>query len=260
MTLHPSSATEPQSSRDVMVRLRGVKKRYDDFWAVKGLDLEIPRGELFGFLGPNGAGKTTTMMILAGLLQPTEGRAEIAGFNVVTQTVEAKRRLGYIPDRPYVYEKLTGNEFVSVLSDMYGVPIDEAKSNGAQWLQVLGLGEKRRELVEGYSHGMRQRLVLAATLTVDPEVLIIDEPMVGLDPQAARLFKRLMRERCTAGRTVIMSTHTMPVAEETCDRVGIMHRGRLLAEGTLEELRGSLSDEGATLEEVFFALTERESD
>lgn len=242
-----------------MVRLRGLKKRYDDFWAVKGLDLEIPRGELFGFLGPNGAGKTTTMMILAGLLQPTEGSAEIAGFNVVTQTVEAKRRLGYIPDRPYVYEKLSGSEFVSVLADMYGVPADAARDTGARWLEVLGLGNKRRELIEGYSHGMRQRLVLAATLTIDPEVLVIDEPMVGLDPQAARLFKRLMRERCEAGRTVIMSTHTMPVAEETCDRVGIMNQGRLLAEGTMDELRRIVPRPDATLEDVFFALTDQEA-
>ncbi|MEM6733307.1 MAG: ABC transporter ATP-binding protein, partial [Myxococcota bacterium] len=203
----PQSPNTPSSSvsSEVMVRLRGVKKRYDDFWAVKGVDLEIPRGELFGFLGPNGAGKTTTMMMLAGLLQPSEGQVEVAGFNVTTQTVHAKQNLGYVPDRPYVYEKLTGSEFVSVLSDMYGLERAEAKTRGEHWLEVLGLSTKRNELVEGYSHGMRQRLVLAATLTFDPPVLIIDEPMVGLDPQAARLFKRLMRERCNAGRTVLMS-------------------------------------------------------
>ncbi len=250
------SGPDVATARDVMVRLRGIRKRYDDFWAVKGVDLEIPRGELFGFLGPNGAGKTTTMMMLAGLLQPTEGTAEVAGFNVSTQTVQAKRHLGYVPDRPYVYEKLTGREFVSVLSDMYGVDPSEAETQGEHWLSVLGLAGKKNELVEGYSHGMRQRLVLAATLTFDPEVLVIDEPMVGLDPQAARLFKRLMRERCDAGRTVLMSTHTMPVAEETCDRVGIMNGGELLAVGTIDELRAKLARDGASLEEIFFAMTE----
>lgn len=243
---------------DPAIKIRGLCKRYGDFEAVKGLDIQVRAGELFGFLGPNGAGKTTTLMTLAGLLEPTAGVVEVAGFNVATHPVEAKRRLGYVPDRPYVYEKLTGREVMQLFGDLYDVERARIDALSREWLARFDLNGKADELVESYSHGMRQRLVLAATLMHDPEVLIVDEPMVGLDPWGARLLKNLMRERCDSGRTVLMSTHTLQVAEETCDRIAIIDKGSVVAYGTVNELRGNLARDGASLEEIFLAMTAAE--
>lgn len=238
-----------------MIRIEKLVKRYDQMEALRGISIHVQPGELFGFLGPNGAGKTTTLQILAGLLRPTSGSVWVAGFNVATHALEVKRRLGYVPDRPYVYEKLTGRELLQLFGDLYGMDRARIRSEGERWLEIFGLTAHRDDLVEGYSHGMKQRITLAATLLHDPELLIVDEPMVGLDPQNARLLKDLMRERCQRGRTVLMSTHTLQVAEETCHRVGIIHRGEIVAVGTVEELRQKLAREGATLEDIFLHMT-----
>ena len=249
-----------------MIHIRDLTKRYDATEALRGISIHVRRGELFGFLGPNGAGKTTTLQILAGLLRPTSGSATVAGFDVATHPLEVKRRIGYVPDRPYVYERLTGRELLRLFGDLYDLDRAAAERDAARWLHTFGLTEHAHELIEGYSHGMKQRIVLAATLLHDPELLIVDEPMVGLDPHGARLFKDLMRERCAQSRTVLMSTHTLQVAEETCDRVGILHRGRILAVGTVAELRArvhdapsgngaSAPDRPASLEDIFLTLT-----
>jgi ABC-2 type transport system ATP-binding protein len=240
-----------------MIRLRELRKRYQnaagDVWALGGIDLAVERGELFGLLGPNGAGKTTTMLILAGLIAPTSGSAEIAGFDVQRSPRDAKRRLGYVPDRPYVYEKLTGRELLQLYADLY--ELDAVGRDIDRWLEIFGMTGKADELIEGYSHGMKQRIVLAATLLRDPEVLVVDEPLVGLDPSGARLFKDLMAERCAAGRTVLMSTHTLQIAEETCHRVCILDEGKVLAVGTVDELRARFGAAGQSLEELFLGLT-----
>jgi len=238
-----------------MIRIRNLTKRYDRTEALKGINIDVEAGELFGFLGPNGAGKTTTLMILAGLLEPTSGSVEVAGFDVATQGLEVKRRLGYVPDRPYVYDKLTGRELLRLYGDLYGLERGRAERQGERWLDIFGLQDKADELVEGYSHGMKQRIILSATLLHDPGVLVVDEPMVGLDPQGARLLKDLMTQRCKSGKTVLMSTHTLQVAEETCDRVGIIHRGEIIAVGTTDELRRKMANDGASLEEIFLAMT-----
>jgi ABC-2 type transport system ATP-binding protein len=247
----------------VMIRVDGLAKRYEnaagELWALGGIDLEVRPGELFGLLGPNGAGKTTTMLILAGLLAPTSGTAHVAGFDVATHPREAKRRTGYIPDRPYVYERLTGRELLRLYGDLYDLAPADIKAKTEHWLEVFGMQRAADELIESYSHGMKQRIVLAATLLVDPEVLIVDEPLVGLDPSGARLFKDLMKQRCGAGKTVLMSTHALEVAEATCDRVGILHRGKVVAVGTVAELRQKLAKDGASLEELFLAMIEGRS-
>jgi len=238
-----------------MIEIRGLTKRYDRVEALKGIDIDVAPGELFGFLGPNGAGKTTTMQILAGLLTPTAGSVKIAGIDLATDPRGVKQRIGYLPDRPYIYEKLTGRELLRLFADLWGVPAQQARTRAGDMLDLFGLTHQGDELTEGYSHGMKQRICLAATLMHDPDLLIIDEPMVGLDPQGARLFKDLMRQRCAAGKTVLMSTHTLQVAAETCDRVGIIHRGEIAGVGTVAELRSRYTREGADLEEIFLTMT-----
>ena len=244
---------------DPAVSIRDLVKHYDRTEALRGISFDIHPGELFGFLGPNGAGKTTTLSILAGLIAPTSGSAHVMGYDVRRDMLAAKRCLGYIPDRPYVYEKLTGWEIVHLFADLYGVPKDVAHAQGLHWLGVFGLSDKADALVEGYSHGMRQRLVLAATFLHDPEVLVLDEPLVGLDPQGAHLLKRLLRQRCEAGKVVLISTHTLHVAEETCDRVCVMDKGKVVSIGTVAALRRQLARADASLEELFLALTRDEA-
>lgn len=238
-----------------MIRISKLTKRYGRVEALKGIDIHVRPGELFGFLGPNGAGKTTTLSILAGLIRPTSGTVHIGGLDALAAPLQVKRIMGYVPDRPYVYEKLTGRELLRMFGDLYGMPSDVVRVQGQRWLEVFDLVEQGDELIEGYSHGMKQRITLAATLLHDPDLLIVDEPMVGLDPQNARLLKNLMQERCRRGKTVLMSTHTLQVAEETCHRVGIIHRGQIIAVGTVEELRAQLFSEGASLEDIFLQMT-----
>lgn len=238
-----------------MIRLDAVSKRYGTFTAVDGVDLEVPRGTLYGLLGPNGAGKTTAVRMIAGLLQPTAGRVWIAGIDVQADPESAKRHLGYIPDRPYLYEKLTGAEFLRFVAGLYeqdGAAVDRRID---ELLTLWELATWRDELVETYSHGMRQKLVIASALVHRPDVIVVDEPMVGLDPKAARLLKELFRGFVRRGGTILMSTHSLEIAEALCDRIAIIQDGRIGAEGTMANLRELAASGDASLEEVFLKLT-----
>ncbi|HSK17900.1 MAG TPA: ABC transporter ATP-binding protein [Longimicrobiales bacterium] len=242
-----------------MIRLEGVTKRYGRFTAVQPLDLEVGAGELFGFLGPNGAGKTTTIRMVTGVLRPTEGRVFIAGHDMLTDPVSAKRHIGYIPDRPSLYEKLTGSEFLRFVSGLWGRDGAAAEQRAGELLELFELTAWRDTLVESYSHGMRQKLLIASALVHSPDVIIVDEPMVGLDPKAARMIKDLLRIFVDQGGTVFLSTHTLEVAEALCDRIAILHQGAIRASGTMQELRAEAAAGAAGLEEVFLKLTGSEN-
>jgi len=238
-----------------VIRLSGLVKRYGKFTAVDGIDLEVRKGELFGLLGPNGAGKTTSIRMIAGILRPSAGRVEIGGFDVQRQPLEAKHRMGYIPDRPFVYDKLTGGEFLRFAAALYGQQGAAVERRIDELLALFELAHWKGELTETYSHGMRQKLIIAGALVHRPEVIVVDEPMVGLDPKSARLLKDLFREFVSRGGTVLMSTHTMEIAEVMCDRIAIVYRGKIAASGTMEELRQQTSSEGMSLEDLFLKLT-----
>lgn len=238
-----------------MIRLRGVVKRYGSFQAVKGIDLEIRRGELFGFLGPNGAGKTTTMRMIAGILAPTGGEISIGDVNLLRDPMGAKAKMGFIPDRPFVYDKLTGAEFLRFTAALYGQEGPELEKRMDELLELFELDRWKHELTESYSHGMRQKLIIASALVHRPEVIVVDEPMVGLDPKSARLLKTLFRHFVDRGGTVLMSTHTLEIVEGMCDRIGIIRQGELVACGTLDDLRHQAAADGAGLEELFLRLT-----
>ncbi|HET8648580.1 MAG TPA: ABC transporter ATP-binding protein [Gemmatimonadales bacterium] len=238
-----------------MIRLTDLTKRYGKFTAVNGINLVIPRGELFGLLGPNGAGKTTTLRMIAGILQPTAGTVEIGGIDMQRRPRAAKMRMGYIPDRPFVYDKLTGAEFVRFVASLYGQHGAAVERRIDELLGLFELADWKHELTETYSHGMRQKLIIASALAHRPDVIVVDEPMVGLDPKGARLLKDLFREFVERGGTVLMSTHTLEVAEATCDRIAIIQGGEISAAGTMPELRAQTASEGLTLEELFLKLT-----
>ena len=221
--------------------------------AVDRLDLKVEKGEIFGFLGPNGAGKTTTVKMLTGLLRPTEGTVTLAGLDLVRETTAAKRRMGLVPDEPFVYPKLSGVEFLRFVGDLYEVPLDAQRKRIPELLEMFELRPWGGELTETYSHGMRQKLVLAANLLHEPEVLVLDEPLVGLDPKSARLVKEIFQTLSTRGCTLFMCTHVLEIAERLCSRVGIMIAGRLSALGTVAELKGG--KDAARLEDVFLELT-----
>ncbi len=238
-----------------MIRLTKLTKRYGKFTAVDGIDLEIRKGELFGFLGPNGAGKTTTMRMIAGILQPTSGTIEIAGDDLAADPLKAKQRLGFIPDRPYVYDKLTGAEFLRFVAALYGQDGEAVERRMEELLDLFELLPWKDELVESYSHGMRQKLIISSALLHRPEVIVVDEPMVGLDPKGQRFLKELFRAFVDRGGTVLMSTHTLDTVEEMCDRIGIIVGGKILACGTMAEVRQQTAGGDAKLEELFLKLT-----
>ncbi len=238
-----------------MIRLEQLTKRYGAFTAVQGIDLEIPRGTLYGFLGPNGAGKTTTMRMIAGILRPTSGRVEVAGVDVVSDPIRAKAHLGFIPDRPYVYDKLSGAEFLRFVAALYGQDGLEIERRIDELLELFELSRWKDELTETYSHGMRQKLIISSALVHRPSVIVVDEPMVGLDPRSAHLLKQIFRHFVDRGGTVLMSTHTLEVAEAMCDRIAIIQGGRIAASGTMAEIREQTSSGNATLEELFLRLT-----
>lgn len=238
-----------------MIRLEGVTKRYGRFVAVQPLDLHVPRGELFGFLGPNGAGKTTTIRMIAGVLRPSGGRITIAGHDLATSSMEARRRIGYIPDRPHLYEKLTGGEFLRFVSGLWGQEGAAVERRADELLELFDLTPWKDTPIESYSHGMRQKLLISSALVHQPEVIVVDEPMVGLDPRGARLIKDLLRSFVARGGTVFLSTHTLEVAELLCDRIAILAHGRIVAQGTMEELRREAEAGVAGLEDIFLKLT-----
>ncbi len=238
-----------------MIELKDLTKKYVDFPAVSNLNLSIQKGEIFGFIGPNGAGKTTTIKMIGGVLEPTSGSVMIAGISMKDNPEKAKSKIGFIPDRPYLYEKLTGMEFLKFVADLYGVDSDIFSEKAEQQLKMFSLLDWSNELIESYSHGMKQRLIMAAALLHDPEVIIVDEPMVGLDPVAIMMVKDLFRKLAKQGVSVFMSTHTLKIAEEICDRIGIIHKGHLIATGTTDDLQRKAQVTNADLEQVFLNLT-----
>ena len=238
-----------------MIRLTDLMKRYGKFTAVDGISLDVPRGELFGLLGPNGAGKTTTMRMIAGILQPTSGSVLVGGVDMLGRPLEAKVRIGFIPDHPFVYDKLTGGEFLRFAAALYGQDGAGIERRIDELLEIFDLSTWKHELTETYSHGMRQKLIICSALVHRPELIIVDEPMVGLDPKSARLLKDLFRQFVDRGGTVLMSTHTLEVAEVMCDRIAIVHKGKIAANGTMAELRRQTESGDMSLEDLFLKLT-----
>ena len=238
-----------------MIQLRELTKKFGDVTAVDSLSLEIKGGEFFGFLGPNGAGTTTTIKMMVGLFAPTSGSTSIGGFDVQRNPREAKMVTGYIPDQPFLYEKLTGREFLYFKGGLYGMEKKTLRTRIEESIERFELREWVDKRSEDYSQGMRQRLLIAATLLHDPKVIIIDELIVGLDPRSARIVKDSLREKVSEGVAIFMSTHSLPTAEEVCDRIGIIHHGKLIFLDTLKRLQEQKRGADGTLESVFLELT-----
>jgi ABC-2 type transport system ATP-binding protein len=238
-----------------VIELENVSRTYGRKTAVDQLSLKVPAGELFAFLGPNGAGKTTTIKMLVGLLQPSAGHVRVAGFDVVAAPRDAARHVGFVPDEPHLYDKLSGREFLQFVADLYAMSPGDAAEEIDRQSALFDLGSFLDHLTESYSHGMKQRLVFAAALLHRPQVLILDEPMVGLDPQNARVVKNRLRELANSGVTIFMSTHTLSLAEEIADRIGVIYRSRLRFLGTVGELRTQLARHEHSLEDLFLELT-----
>lgn len=241
-----------------MIQIQQVTRTYGSHKAVDCLTLELNRGELFSLLGHNGAGKTTTMKMIVGLLQPTSGQIWIGPYDVIKSPREASRLVGYVPDQPFLYDKLTGKEFLTFVAEMHGLTANESRVAMERECERFQLTEFLDRLTESYSHGMRQRTVFAAAMIHQPEVLIVDEPMVGLDPHSIRLVKDLLKSYTREGKTVLMSTHTLGIAEEIADRVGVMSMGKVIFEGTIEKLHEDLPGAGDSLESMYLALVEKE--
>ena len=240
-----------------MIEIKNLSKSYNkgSVKAVDNLNLSVKRGEIFGFLGPNGAGKTTTIKMMVGLLNPDEGSIIINGFDNSKQVLEAKKSLGYVPDNPDVYDRLTGLEYLNFMADIYEVPAGLRKERILYFAEMFDIQNALTDLIKGYSHGMKQKIALMGALIHDPSLWVLDEPMVGLDPKWAHLLKEQMRKHCDKGNSVFFSTHVMEVAEKLCDRIGIIHKGRLVASGTLEELKKG--EQADSLENIFLELTEQ---
>ncbi len=240
-----------------MIEISNLSKAYNKgaIKAVDNLNLKINDGEIFGFLGPNGAGKTTTIKMMVGLLNSDEGSININGYDIQKQPLEAKKIMGYAPDNPDVYEKLTGIEYLNFIADVYNVPVKDRKERMEYLLDMFGLIDAAPDLIKSYSHGMRQKIVLTGALIHNPSLWILDEPMVGLDPKSSFQLKELMRKHCDNGNVVFFSTHIMEVAEKLCDRIGIINKGKLIAIGTVEELKKRENSE--SLENIFLELTEK---
>lgn len=239
-----------------ILRTENLCKSFADFEAVIDVNISLKKGEIYGFLGPNGAGKTTTIKMLAGLLQPTAGEVEINGSRMVDEPLECKKVTGYIPDRPFLYEKLTGEEYLRFIQSLYPEAAGgKGLENANEYLTLFDLQEWRHHLIEGYSHGMRQKLIMTSILMLDQQLIVVDEPMVGLDPKSARVVKELFRQKARQGKTIFLSTHSMEIAEELCDRITIIVGGRIRATGTMKELRAMAGSDKENLEDVFLQLT-----
>lgn len=238
-----------------MIETVNLTKSFGNLLAVNNLNIKVNSGEIYGFLGPNGAGKTTTIGMITGLLKPTSGTALIDGIDILKDPVNAKSRIGLIPDTPNVYKKLTGREFLYFVADIYDVDRKTAKEKMNDLFDMFSLKDKADELIESYSHGMRQKIVIAGALIHNPSILVLDEPTVGLDPKSAKLVKDLLRALAEKGKTIFMSTHILEIAERMCDKVGIVNEGKLIAEGTISELKEKAKDKTANLEDLFLELT-----
>jgi ABC-2 type transport system ATP-binding protein len=238
-----------------MIAIHDLVKKYGSFTAVDGVTLEVARGEIHGFLGPNGAGKTTTIRMIAGLLKPTSGRILVNGHNLASEPERAKASLGFIPDRPFIYEKLTAGEFLRFHAGLYGLDGPGVPERVREMLELFELSRWEDELVESFSHGMKQRLVMCAAFLHRPEAVLVDEPMVGLDPRGARLIKDVFRRMSERGVAILMSTHTLEVAQEMCDRISIILKGKIIARGTVPELRAMAGNPADQLTSVFLKLT-----
>jgi ABC-2 type transport system ATP-binding protein len=238
-----------------MIQLINLTKYYGKLAAVDALNLEVPAGQIFGFLGPNGAGKTTTIRVMMGILKPTAGRIVLGGYDVEGEPEKAKAISGFIPDRPFLYEKLSGGEFLDFVGKLHRLEPRRLGRRIAELLELLELTPWKDELVESYSNGMKQRLVVCAALIHEPRILVIDEPMVGMDPRGARTLKDLFRSLAEKGTTIFLSTHSIAMAEEICYRIGIIQRGRLIACGTMAELQNGAKAKDGNLESVFLELT-----
>lgn len=239
-----------------MIEIKNLSKSYNKgaLKAVDDLNLYVKPGEIFGFLGPNGAGKTTTIKMMVGLLTPDSGTITLAGFDNAKNPLEAKKNIGYVPDNPDVYERLTGLEYLNFMADIYRVSADDRQERMGRLLDMFNLTDAMGDLIKSYSHGMKQKIVLTGALLHNPALWILDEPMVGLDPKSAHLLKEFMREHCDRGNTVFFSTHVLEVAERLCDRIAIINKGKLIAIGSMDELRHG--DQAGSLENIFLELTE----
>ncbi|KAF0153344.1 MAG: ABC-2 type transport system ATP-binding protein [Ignavibacteria bacterium] len=241
-----------------MLQLTELQKKYGSFWAVNKIDLTVAKGELFGFLGPNGAGKTTTIKMMTGLLNPTYGNIMFDGLDVWKEPIESKRKIGYIPDQPFLYDKLTGREFLYFSGGLYELPLKDLTNNIEEMLDKLKIGNWIDKRTEEYSQGMRQRIAIASAFVHKPELIIVDEPMVGLDPQSALLVKKLFTESANNGVTVFMSTHSLNVVEEICTDVAIIHKGKIIFRDKIDELHKLKMKHDSSIEELFIELTNDE--
>lgn len=238
-----------------MLTIENVTKKYSDFTAVDGVSLKVKRKEIFGFLGPNGAGKTTTIKILAGLLLPSSGRIIIDGQDLHSEAGQCKAKTGYIPDRPYLYEKLTGFEYLAFIASLYRRTPGQWQDQAARYLELFDLTRWQNNLIEGYSHGMRQKLIMTSIFMLNQPLIVVDEPMVGLDPKSARIVKELFKAKAREGASIFLSTHSMEIAEELCDRIAIIVEGKIQAMGSFQELRRRSEEEAFSLEDIFLRLT-----
>ena len=238
-----------------LIQTEHLVKQYGNKIAVNDVSIEIHSGEVFGFLGPNGAGKTTMIKMIVGLLRATSGRVSVAGYDVITQPLQAKAASGYVPDTPNLYAKLTGRELLRFVGDLYGIERTQVERRGEELLRMFALAEAADDTIDSYSHGMQQKTSLAAALMHDPKVLVLDEPTVGLDPKSARLIKDILRQMAERGAAVFLSTHILEIAERMCDRIGIINKGELIAVGSMEELHASNQVSGGSLEDIFLSLT-----
>lgn len=244
------------TNSQTLIESQNLVKRYGEKVAVDEVNFTVHGGEIFGFLGPNGAGKTTTIKMIVGLLQPTSGTVKVGGFDVQTQPLRAKSINGYVPDEPNLYARLSGREMLRFVGDLYNLPRQQVDRRIDELLKMFNLSEAGDDTIDSYSHGMQQKITLAAALVHDPKVLVLDEPTVGLDPKSARLIKDILRQLADRGAAIFLSTHILEIAERMCDRIGIINKGRLIAMGTMDELRTLNSTEGgASLEDIFLSLT-----
>ncbi len=243
-----------------MLKLNSLTKRFGNFTAVDNISLELNKGELFGFLGPNGAGKTTTIKMITGLIKPSAGKIDINGFDLAAETIEAKSIIGYIPDQPFIYDRLTGKEFLFFSGSLYGIEKNTLKERIDNVIDQLKIGSWINKNTEDYSQGMKQRIVIASAFLHEPDLILVDEPMIGLDPQSAHIIKNVFKKYTDNGKTIFMSTHSLHVVEEICGRVGIINKGKMIFDDSIAELLKLKNEKDRNLEELFIELTEDEPD